>query len=134
MSASIHALERWRAFVDSQPWERGSLDQSSYLTFIRAGSLGIGPQEAIETVAARIKAAGDHPRPGKLNQQLRRAYGFATVTAQPDGHCQLPKSERPTFLSDYARNFSERVPEEVNISWVRRRSPIKAPWVLTPAE
>ena len=26
------------------------------------------------------------------------------------------------------------MPEEVNASWVRRRSPIKAPWVLTPAE
>jgi hypothetical protein len=41
---------------------------------------------------------------------------------------------RPAFLPDYARKFAERVPEEVNISWVRRRSPIKVPWVLTPAE
>jgi hypothetical protein len=134
MSASIHALERWRAFVDSQAWERGSLDQSSYLTFIRAGSLGVAPEEALETVAARIKAAGDHPRQAKLNQQLRRAYGFASASRQPHGCYHVRKELRPAFLSDYAHKFAERLPEEVNRDWLRKRSPVRVPYLLTPAE
>jgi hypothetical protein len=134
MSASIHALERWRAFVDSQAWERGSLDQSSYLTFIRAGSLGVAPEEALETVAARIKAAGDHPRQAKLNQQLRRAYGFASASRQPHGCDHVRKELRPAFLSDYAHKFAERLPEEVNRDWLRKRSPVRVPYLLTPAE
>jgi hypothetical protein len=134
MSASIHALERWRAFVDSQVWERGSLDQSSYLTFIRAGSLGVDPQEAFETVAARIKAAGDHPRQAKLNQQLRRAYGFASASHQPHGCYHVHKESRPAFLPEYARKFVERVPKEVGADWLRKRSPVTVPYLLTPAE
>ena len=134
MSASIHALERWQAFVESQVWDRGSLDQSSYLTFLRAGSLGIDPQEAIDTVATRIRAAGDHPSQAKLNQQLRRAYWFTKTTARPESCCPLLKAERPTFLPDYARKFAERVPEAVDASWLRRQSPVKVPWLLTPAE
>ena len=134
MSASIHALERWRAFVDSQAWERGSLDHSSYLTFIRAGSLGVAPEEAMETVAARIKAAGDHPRQAKLNQQLRRAYGYASASQQPHGCYHVHKESRPTFLADYARGFAERVPEEVNRDWLKKRSPVRIPYLLTPAE
>jgi hypothetical protein len=134
MPPSTHAFERWRAFVDSQPWERGALDQSSYLTFIRAGSLGIAPEEAMETVAARIKAAGDHPRQTKLNQQLRRAYGFASASHQPHGCYHVHKELRPAFLPDYARKFAERLPEEVNRDWLRKRSPVRVPYLLTPAE
>jgi hypothetical protein len=134
MSASIHALERWRSFVDNQAWARGSLDQSSYLTFIRAGSLGIAPEEAIETVAARIKAAGDHPRQAKLNQQLRRAYGFASASHHPHGCYHVHKEMRPAFAPDYARKFAERIPASVDQAWLRKRSPVKVPYLLTPAE
>lgn len=134
MPPSTHAFERCRAFVDSQPWERGALDQSSYLTFIRAGSLGIDPQEAFETVAARIKAAGDHPRQAKLNQQLRRAYGFASASHQPHGCYHMHKELRPAFLPDYARGFAARIPEEVSRDWLRKRSPVRVPYLLTPAE
>jgi len=126
--------QRWLSFVDSLPWERGCLDQASYHSFLRAASLGVKPQEALHSVAVRIKEAGDHPLPSKLNQQIRRAYGFATGKERPAGYCQLPRAERPTFLSDYAQKFAERVPAEVDASWLRRQSPVKVPYLLTPAE
>jgi hypothetical protein len=126
--------QRWLSFVDSLPWERGRLDQSSYWAFLRAATLGVELQEALAGVAARIKEAGDHPSPSKLNQQIRRAYGFATGKGRTAGYCQLSKTERPAFLSDYARKLAERVPAEVNASWLRRQSPIKVSWLLTPAE
>jgi len=133
VSSIIGEAERWLGFVDRLPWERGCLDQSSYWAFLRAASLGVDPKEALEAVAARVKVAGDHPNSAKLNQQIRRAFGFAAA-ARSEGSFQLRKEERPTFLPDYARKFSERVPAEVDASWLRRQSPIKVPWLLTPAE
>src|SRR5258708_21146625 len=127
-------FERWLDFVDGLLWERGCLDQSSYWAFLRAGSLGVEPKAALEVVVARIKAAGDHPSTSKLNQQLRRAYGFASASHQPHGCYYVHKELRPAFVADYARQFAERAPEEVNHEWLRKRSPIKVPWLLTPAE
>ena len=135
MLASANKHEWWRRFVESQCWERGSLDQASYLAFLRAGSLGVSPGEAIQAVAARIKSAGDHPRSAKLNQQLRRAYAFAGSCQQPSGpHDNLHKEPRPTFLPDYARAFAERAPSEVDGKWIKTKSPIAVPSRLTPAE
>lgn len=133
MSSPTGTAERWLSYIDGLRWERGSLDQSSYFSFLRAGSLGVDPLDALQKVSVRIKEAGDHPLPSKLNQQIRRAYGFTTAERQAGG-CQLPKTERPTFLSDYARKFAERVPDQVDAAWLRRQSPIKVPWLLTPAE
>jgi hypothetical protein len=77
MLLNANGHESWIGFVESQHWEPGNLDQASYVTFLRAGSLGISPEEAISGVAARIRTAGDHPKMSKLSQQLRRAYSFA---------------------------------------------------------
>jgi hypothetical protein len=137
MSSDLNAVnskDRWQRFVESQCWERGNLDQASYFTFLRAGSLGVSPGEAIETVATRIKAAGDHPRQAKLNQQLRRAYGFASASHQPHGCYHVHREMRPAFAPDYARNFAERIPASVDQAWLRKRSPVRVPYLLTPAE
>jgi hypothetical protein len=88
----------WLRFVESQHWERGNLDQASYFTFLRAGSLGISPEEAISGVAARIRAAGDHPKMGKLKAQLRRAYTFARGQGeQLGGYYRLVPKAEPTW-------------------------------------
>ena len=134
MSASTHALERWRAFVDSQPWEPGRRDQASYWAFLRAGSLGVDPQEALATVVARLRGAGGQLRPGKLDQQLRRAYKFAGSNQRASGSYQVQKEPRPSFASDYARKFAEQIPTNVDQAWLRKRSPVKVPYLLTPAE
>jgi len=131
---SAQTLELWHCFVESQTWARGHLDQSSYLAFLRGGSLGVDPQTAVDTVTARIVAAGDHPRAAKLNQQLRRAYAFAGAQQHNGVVRSFQKLERPTFLPEYARKFAERVPETVDGRWLRGNSPVKAPFLLTPAE
>jgi hypothetical protein len=128
----INALERWHSFVDSQLWERGHLDESSHRVFLRAGSLGVDPQEALATVASRIKNAGGDLRAGKLNQQLRRAYNFAGSNHGQRAVLQYHKEPRPLFLPDYARRFADRAP--VDAKWLRRQSPVKVPALLTPAE
>jgi hypothetical protein len=134
MSVSIDASERWRSFVDRQIWEKGHLDHSSYLTFIRAGSLGIDPGEAVAAVAARLKAAGDHPRGCKLSQQQRRAYKWAGSDQQASRPYQFAKPQRATFLPDYARKFADRVPRDIDAKWLRKHSPVSIPFLLTPAE
>lgn len=134
MSVNVNAPERWRSFVDIQVWEKGHLDQSSYSTFLRAGSLGIDPGEAVATVAARIKAAGDHPRGCKLSQQQRRAYNWTGSDQQASGSHQVPRPPRATFLPDYARRFAGRIPADIDAKWLRKHSPVRVPFLLTPAE
>jgi hypothetical protein len=133
MLANTRGVETWQRFVESQVWEKGHRDQPSYWAFLRAATLGIDPQTALSTVADCYSTSGAHPPPGKLEQQIRRAYRFAR--SQQSVHPQkLPKEERQIFVPDYARKFADRVPSEVNLSWLRRRSPVKVPWILTPAE
>src|ERR1700747_2148355 len=133
MLANTRGVETWQRFVESQVWEKGHRDQPSYWAFLRAATLGIDPQTALSTVADCYSTSGAHPPPGKLEQQIRRAYRFAR--SQQSVHPQkLPKEERQIFLPEYARKLADRVPSEVILSWLRRRSPVKVPWILTPAE
>jgi hypothetical protein len=134
MSSEADSSNSWLDYVNSLTWARGSLDQSSYCSFLRAASLGVKPQQALDLAAAKIKETGDHPNSAKLNQQIRRAFGFATASGRPDFGGHLPKAQRPTFIPDYAHQFAERVPAEVGASWLRKQSPVKVPWLLTPVE
>ena len=126
------ASDLWLGFIDRLVWARGSLDLSSYHSFLRAASLGVKPQEALHVVAARIKEAGDHPKPSKLNQQLRRAYTFAAARA-PELRDQ-PKQARPHYRPDYARGVANWIPTGIDQAWLRMRSPVRIPYLLTPAE
>jgi hypothetical protein len=134
MSVSSPALERWHSFVDGQQWERGYLDHSSYCAFLRAGSLGIDPQEAIASIAHRIRGAGDHLRLGKLNQQARRAYSWVGSHQNISGSQPIWRAPKPEFIPEYARQFAQGVPSDIGAHWLRRHSPVKVPHLLTPAE
>lgn len=123
------------AYVEDLAWARGSLDLSSYHSFLRAASIGVRPEEALALVATKIKEAGDQPKHAKLNQQLRRAYAFATeIPKDSNGLHHFVQRERPKFIPEYAWKFAGRVPAEVDAAWLRRRSPVPVPWILTPAE
>lgn len=127
------ALLSWTHYVDSLPWERGALDQSTWWAALRGATLGVAPSVVLETAAARIKAAGDSPKAAKLNQQIRRAYAYAGAEQQ-NGAWQRPPEARPAFEPDHAAAFAKRVPQSVDVAWVRAHSPVKVPWLLTPAE
>jgi hypothetical protein len=132
MSSAADSSNSWLDYVNSLTWARGSLDLSSYYSFLRAASLGVKPQHALDLAVAKIKGAGDHPKPGKLKAQLARAYRCATSQAPP-GY-SVPKEERPKFRPDYAQAFANRTPENVDQAWLRKRSPVRVPYLLTPSE
>src|SRR6266403_1800050 len=91
--------EAWRQYVAGLLWQKGNLDLASYDAFLRAASLGVSAAVAIQEVAERIRAGGDHPRPGKLEQQWRRAA--LHVKANPDAPI-VPPVQRPAFNPERA--------------------------------
>jgi hypothetical protein len=121
--------EIWLEYVESLLWQKGNLDLASYDAFLRAASLGVSAAGAIQEVAERIRTSGDHPRPGKLEQQWRRAAEH--VKANPDVPI-IPAVQRPTFNPERAKQIAERVPPSVDMAWLKRHSPL--PTWITPAE
>jgi hypothetical protein len=80
------AIERFDAYVDQLPWYPGKLDESSYCAFLRAGSLGVDRQMALDAVSYRLSAVEERIRPRKLEsqqtcfnyvQQARRVGAFS---------------------------------------------------------
>jgi hypothetical protein len=109
--------------VDSLPWEKGELDNSSYKTFLRAASLGVAPDEALAAVAHRIRNAGDFPRIYKLRTQITRAYEYARA-AESASSASMARPARPCPDVNKAavNRITRRVPE-ITPQWLRARSP-----------
>jgi hypothetical protein len=74
--------QKWNAYVESLPWQPGQLDEASYLAFLRAASLGVPANEALEAVLERLRASGTPCRMRKVECQLRRAYAYAGAKAR----------------------------------------------------
>jgi hypothetical protein len=74
-------LPNWINYLNSLPWAKGSLDNSSNSAFLRAASLEIEPQTASDEVERRIKDAGGRLRPAKLAHQCQDAYSRAALCA-----------------------------------------------------
>ena len=127
------SLRIWLQYIDNLSWVRGSLDQSSWSAFLRAGSLGVDSRAAFEQVCERIRAAGDHPRLPKLHNQLRRAFEFTkTAGALRPYEPSTGREFKPAFNSSFAEKFAGQVPPITN-KWLRRQS--KVPLLaMTPAE
>jgi len=73
--------ERWRAYVDTLSWQPGQLDEATYCAFLRAGSLGIDPEAALDAVVYRLSATDARLRRAKVESQLVRAYQHAGAPA-----------------------------------------------------
>jgi hypothetical protein len=132
--ASVHndRTQRWLDYISGLTWQRGQLDGSSHLAFLRAGSLRVDPQRAFDEVAHRIREAGDFPKPGKLRRQLRRGYEWVRNPAKVKNCKFHAATTNATFNADLAENLAGRV-TDVSAEWVRRRSPIPVS-ATTPAE
>src|SRR5258708_29779652 len=128
-AATKRSEEMWHGYISTLAWNKGNLDESSYDACLRAASLGVPAELAIEEIATRIRAAGVYPRPGKLEQQWRRAAMH--VKANPDAPI-VPVVRRPVFDPRRANRFAARVPAFVDINWLKRSSP--SPTWITPAE
>jgi hypothetical protein len=121
--------DRWLKYIENLPWQAGQLDEASYLAFLRAASLGVDQQNALDVVTERIRTAGDHLRSAKVAQQLSRAYrhvqgaqwvrefGFAS---RPP----LPARPRTAFDPRRAELFADQAPLTLNEAWLKANSPV----------
>jgi hypothetical protein len=132
MSAPAHiqpAEQTWSEYVSGLAWGKGNLDVASYDACLRAASLGVPAELALREITSRIRAAGVYPRPGKLEQQWRRAAMYVNVNPNTP---ILELVRRPVFDPVRATRFAARVSAAVNINWLKRQSPV--PTSITPAE
>jgi hypothetical protein len=123
--------ELWLQYLESLPWIKGSLDVSTHNAFLRAVSLGVPNSTAIEEATQRIRVAGGHVRPNKIQSQWRRAQMH--LKAEPSSPGPIIPVERPAFDPGYAKRIAERVPATVDRRWIRHHSPVSPGWI-TPAE
>jgi hypothetical protein len=119
-------MKSFGEYVNSLPWAEGELDNCSYKTFLRAASLGVAPDEALNTVAHRIRNSGDFPRIYKLRTQITRAYDFARAdsAAASVAGIRLPRPIKPTLTVNPANveHITRHVPA-ITPQWLRARSP-----------
>ena len=133
---SLNSASRWFAYCDALNWAKGLLDESSYVAFLRAGSLNIRSDVAFQEVARRIQSAGDCPKAHELERQLRRAYGFVR-TSNRTGFtrkfgllCSRPS--KPIFRPEKLTQIAGRLPEIVDKEYLALRSKF-TPWNRSPA-
>jgi len=123
----MNTFDHWSSYVASLAWVKGELDNSSWCAFLRAASLKISVEHAIKEVCQRIREAGDHPKAGKLNSQIRRAYEY---TGDHAGEAIVPKAPKPVYQPDKLHKVAGQV-GEVTADWLKRISPLST--VTSPA-
>jgi hypothetical protein len=133
---SVISARGWIAYCDSLPWAKGLLDESSYVAFLRAGSLNVWPDVALQEVAHRIQLAGGYPKPHKLERQLRRAYAFVQ-TSNRNGFTRkfgllCSKPSKPIFRPEKLTEIAGRLREIVDKEYLAMRSKF-TPWNRSPA-
>lgn len=122
----MEARAAWREYVDSLPWIKGQLDESSWFALLRAGTLGIPAVEAMDAIASRIAGAGGRLREGKLRRQAIRAYEFAR--REPTGAERFrpnPGYEtkaRPEFDGSKLERVAKPMIDTVTPLWLAERS------------
>jgi len=118
----VAAQAAWHEYLGQLNWGPGNRDQSGYLAFLRAASLGIDPDAAIEEVAKRIKAAGGTFEPSKLQSQLRRAYDHAG--SQAGALKALVKPPKVEFSPKKLKAVAATAPG-IDEAWLAVRSPVE---------
>lgn len=108
-------------YLDSLGWGPGQRDQSAWTAFLRAGSLGVNPDMAVEMVTKRIKAEGGTFEPSKIRSQIRRAYTYVGSPEAAIG--AVSKAPRTEFSADKLKAMAAKVPK-IDSQWLMARSPI----------
>lgn len=108
-------------YVDSLDWGPGQRDKSAFNAFLRAGSLGIPSETAVDAVTSRILATGGTFDPSKIQSQLRRAYEFAG--AETGASKALVKPPKPGFCADKLKKIAAQV-SGICVEWLAQRSTV----------
>jgi hypothetical protein len=132
-------LSLWFAFISGLDWCKGELNHSENEAFIRAVSLDIDQNTAIEAVAAKIQAAGDSPKFQKLEREWESACFYAGHEA-PKGSSNWSKGNwanpdkeaEARFDLGYLESFTAPLTEPVDEEYLEARSQFTC-WNRTPA-
>jgi hypothetical protein len=132
-------MARWFDFVDGLRWQKGELNHAENEAFIRAVSLGIDQDTAIQTVAGKIHDAGDTPKYQKLEREWESACFYAGHEA-PKGHPRWSKGawtkhdaeSEAAFDLAYLEKFTAPLTEAVDEAYLEARSQFTC-WNRSPA-
>lgn len=113
----------WITYVANLPWGPGERDKSGHLAFLRAGSLWISPDRAIEEITRRISTTGGTFNILKIRGQQRRAYGYVGNLAE--GHNAIVKPPRLNFDPMLLERFTAHL-SHVDAAWLKEHSPVPA--------
>lgn len=121
MSSETDAITTFVTYCKSLDWGPGNRDASAWNAFLRAGSLGVEPDTAAETVVTNIKATGGTFDTAKLKSQLRRAYEHVGVNG--DSTVILPKLPKVEFSAEKLQSIASKV-KGITAKWLEDHSPI----------
>jgi hypothetical protein len=93
------------------------LNHAENEAFVRAASLGINEQIAIETIAGKIRAAGDTPKYHKLISEFSSAAYYVT-----HGKTSQYKRAKIQYDPDYLRSFTDQITDVVDYEYLEIRS------------
>lgn len=131
-------LDLWLDFIAGLDWRKGNLNAAENEAFIRAISLGIDQNIALETVAAKIRAAGDTPKYAKLEREFESA-SFYAGHEPPKGTSKWSKGawanhDEPEVKFDlkYLEDFTSALSEPVDAVYLEARSEFTC-WNRSPA-
>lgn len=127
---SSENLSAWATYLEKLDWGSGQRDESAWRAFLRAGTLQIDPQKAIEWVTGKIKATGGTFNSAKIQSQLHRAY--IHVGSQKDSVTYVSKLPKPQFDPEKLKATAARV-VGIDEAWLRSRSPVP-PDTITSAQ
>jgi hypothetical protein len=130
----MQKFERWRDFVESLTWQKGSLNGAENEAFIRACGLSVDKQTAVAVVAEKIRLAGDTPKFHKLDREFDSAHYYVNHqlyegSGWNGAHRDEPKAEyEPKYLEAFVAGFNEVVDD----AYLEARSQFTC-WNRTPA-
>lgn len=124
-SSNADDFSALKKYAESLDWGPGQRDHAGWKSFLRAGSLGVPLQEAVDLVVEMIKRNGGSFNAAKLQSQVRRAYKY--VGSQSDTPSFVAKPPKAAFEPEKLKGMAATAPG-IDANWLRARSP------LVPAE
>jgi hypothetical protein len=132
----IDRLTRWLDFIAQLDWQKGNLNHAENEAFIRAVSLRIDQNTALETVAAKIRVAGDTPKYQKLEREYESACFYASHEP-PSSSSNWSKgnwTKQPEVKFDlaYLKDFTAPLTDTIDETYLEIRSQYTC-WNRSPA-
>jgi hypothetical protein len=86
-------LAKWQSYLDSLPWQNGELHRTTFLSFVRARTLGVKRSWALDSVLSRLTRLGFKFRAATIADQCQCAYREEVHVGMPPVR-SAPKPQR----------------------------------------